>query len=142
MCLEAISVFDSHLSAVCAGRRWVADQLSCWGAGGATFSDDLLLATSELLGNAVKFGSGAPVTVALAAHAGSVRVAVTDDHPGWAVVADLDEAVALYELRESGRGMGIVAALSSEWGQDRGDGGKTVWCRFALPPGSRVRGSC
>jgi hypothetical protein len=88
--------------------------------------DDVLLATSELVTNAILHGGGTVVVTVWPGRDG-LRVQVADDggtspqpnrdHPG-------DE--------ESGRGLFIVDALTARWGViPKTDGpGKTVWVEF------------
>lgn len=57
---------------------------------------------------------------------GWVRIAVTDDGPG---VPELGEA-ALTDTH--GRGLSIIATLSSEWGFEQSAGTKTVWSQLAV----------
>ncbi|WP_217251275.1 ATP-binding protein [Streptomyces sp. AC602_WCS936] len=111
-------------------RDGVRDQLDRWGTG--ALGPDAELVVTELLSNALRHGRP-PVRVALtvlcAPHGlPSVRVEVTDAgaafdtgrvrarwrHPsfGWA---------------ESGRGLFLVDALCSRWGDRPAGGGHTVW---------------
>ncbi len=118
----------------------VARALEDWGlderdvAAGA--SGDLLLVTSELVTNASKSGSST-FLLEMDAHRDHVELAVVDEDPEPArrLVPDLNQY--------SGRGLGIVEALSSSWGQDPYDGRtKRVWCRFDLPAGSILGRGC
>jgi anti-sigma regulatory factor (Ser/Thr protein kinase) len=141
MCLEASNDFECQLSAVHVGRRWVAQQLRSWGAEDLPPIDDVLLAASELLANAVKFGSGASVAMALQIHRGELSVAVSDDSPGEARI-EVGTPLATSGIPERGRGLALVEALALRWGQERAEGQKTVWCAFGLPDGSPLSADC
>lgn len=88
--------------------------------------DDVQLAASELIANAVEHGRG-PVTVRASHDGVRLRVAVHDRGGGRPIVG------ADHGLGERGRGMQIVAAVAASWGCDVVGGGKTVWAEF---PGS------
>ncbi|MFC0040836.1 ATP-binding protein [Actinomadura rayongensis] len=113
--------------------------------------DDLLTVGSETVGNAVAHtASGRPggrVTVALTATARGYRLEVGDDGADGArphVRPGSDEDLVDDPLAgaENGRGMRIVAALTSAWGYwERGDR-TVVWAEFvpARARGGRPRG--
>jgi anti-sigma regulatory factor (Ser/Thr protein kinase) len=94
--------------------------------------DDILLAASELVTNAVLYGDG-PVEVGASGGPGMVRVEVTDDGgavpaPRWACDED-----------EGGRGLLIVDLLATRWGVTprRPGPGKTVWFEIGDHPTDR-----
>ena len=83
--------------------------------------------TSELVTNAVRYGSGQAVLEARLP-AGVLRVSVADGSPDLPVVGPAAEITA-----ETGRGVLLVSTLSSRWGIDElPTGGKAVW--FELDP--------
>jgi hypothetical protein len=95
---------------------------------------DIRLVVSELVTNAV-------------VHAGtSIRVRI-EELPSWVKLTVYDRSVDLPVLRlstrisddtESGRGLWIVDACSSEWGTDLTDGeGKAIWARWPCGQPSR-----
>jgi anti-sigma regulatory factor (Ser/Thr protein kinase) len=101
-------------------RRAVVDTL-----GGVLPPDDLdaaLLATSELVTNAVEHGAG-PIDLRVAPGPGTVRIEVQDGSPllpRWR-----DELPDPHEVR--GRGMLIVAHCAARAGVDDRADGKVVW---------------
>ena len=80
--------------------------------------------------------SGLPALV----HSGSRCLRVTVSRPGsrWVRIAVTDKSRTLPVRRaadtddESGRGLGIVEAVSDRWGTDRLPWGKRVWAECAL----------
>ena len=128
---------------------------------------DARLVVSDLATNAVRH-AGSRFTLTLLFRDVSVLVTVTDASETWpaggagagdsgGVVEGVGpvDGVATVDgvlLPAGGRGMGIVAALSSSWGvTSEPDGGKSVWASIATPassdglgrgdePGRRVRG--
>ena len=134
---------------------------------------DARLVVSELATNAIRH-AGTRFTLTLFIQDGSVLLTVTDPSSTWpALAADVSAAdgmgvadgvvvvdgvvdgVALVDgvgLAEGGRGLGIIAALSSSWGvTPEPHGGKSVWAVITTPdhpdglgrgdePGRRGRG--
>jgi anti-sigma regulatory factor (Ser/Thr protein kinase) len=112
---------DTTPTSLRALRHWVADHAS----GSPDAVDDLVLATSELATNVERHARGW-VTVDLVDIAGYVLVGVTDPAVDRLPVprsVDSDEV--------SGRGLLVVAAVSSMWGIVVRPASKTVWA--AIP---------
>jgi hypothetical protein len=66
------------------------------------------------------------VTVTVGASSGEVLVEVTDDGgPAWPVIREDRDPCA-----EDGRGLVLVAELSTHWGYQRDDGRLTTWFRL------------
>ena len=87
--------------------------------------DDVVLAVSELVTNALVHGHG-DVHLHLSATEAVVRVEVTDRSSRRPRVVDASPDAT------GGRGLHIVEVVSSRWGiDDNGEGGKTVWCEIA-----------
>lgn len=103
---------------------------------GRTVRDDALLVLSEMLANAAQVCQQR-LAVAIEVHRTWLKLGVTDDSP--------DPAVRHHPTPEDvhGRGVEIVALLSSDWGQTSWDGsGKTVWSRFDLPAEAALSIEC
>ncbi|MBB4686886.1 ATP-binding protein [Amycolatopsis jiangsuensis] len=87
--------------------------------------DDVLLATSELVTNAVEHGERPE----------RLELMLTTDE---LVVSVFDRGSKIPELKEPmpaaarSRGLQLVHALSARWGYDPAEGGKCVWAAFAL----------
>ena len=121
-------------ASVRAARRFVADGLSAWGQHGLL--DDATLGVSELAGNAALHSSSDFMHVEMVLVRDAVRVSVEDDGhvPVQAVTPrpsfpDLDDPgeLRLEDEATTGRGLGIVSILASDWGVERTDVGKRVW---------------
>jgi anti-sigma regulatory factor (Ser/Thr protein kinase) len=93
---------------------------------GAKTFDDLVLLTSELVTNSVKYGpGGAGIQLVATRRRASVRVEVRDAGPGF------DPSVGHPTLhQESGWGLYLVKRLADRWGVGT-DGHTIVW--FELP---------
>jgi anti-sigma regulatory factor (Ser/Thr protein kinase) len=105
-------------------RALVTSALIAWG-----HSDDDLefaaeLTTSELVTNALVHGEG-EVVLLVSEDDHGLRIAVRD---GSAVVPRLRGSGP---FDHNGRGLGVVDALSSDWGVTSHEGGKEVWVLLA-----------
>jgi anti-sigma regulatory factor (Ser/Thr protein kinase) len=105
-------------------RRTVTEVLRGWRIGNDDWTYDVLLVTSELVGNAVRH-AGRRVALQLALDSSHLTVSVTD---GSSVLPSQRRA----DADESGRGLSIVDALAEEWGAVADAAGKTVWARLPL----------
>lgn len=83
------------------------------------------LLLTELLSNGIRH-STSPVTCSLVWGDDTTRVEVCDDNPRPPVVVESPPDA------DDGRGMKLVASLSSRWGWQRSDEGKCVW--FEVKP--------
>ena len=109
---------DRDVDAVPRARRFTADALR---EVPAAVVEDVELVVSELVTNALLHGAS-PVVLRLSAVGDRVRVEVEDGGRELPVrMRDNSEAM-------TGRGLSLVARLSSGWGVDAADGpGKVVW---------------
>jgi anti-sigma regulatory factor (Ser/Thr protein kinase) len=114
-----------ELTSVRAGRLFARDVVREWGFDG--LADDVQLATSELITNAVRH-AGSDVVLSLRLDR-KLTVEVVDSHPELR----RPEVAADDVLATSGRGLHIVAAVSSDWGVRRVRDGKAVWFTLTLP---------
>jgi anti-sigma regulatory factor (Ser/Thr protein kinase) len=122
-------------------RRWTLSELGTVYAGLGTTASDIETVVSELITNALQAGCQR-LSLGLNAHHRYVRVAAGDEAPG--------EPVVHHPTAEEshGRGLLIVAALSTRWGVDHHNNHKTVWAEIPLtghagatfdaPTGSRL----
>lgn len=104
-------------------RSFVASALASWGL---TDADDVLLAVSELVTNAL-LHARTEMTVRVTDCGGdAVLVAVSDG----SVVAPRGRRFTVES--GTGRGLRLLDSLAEEWGVETRDGGKTVWARIRL----------
>jgi anti-sigma regulatory factor (Ser/Thr protein kinase) len=128
-----------------AARRFVADGLSSWGLG--ELSDDATLCVSELAGNAALHGAATFMHVDMGLTEDVLRVGVEDDGsvPSEAVVPrtsfpDSDDPgeLRLEDEATTGRGLGIVSIIASDWGVETTQAGKRVWFEISGAATGRV----
>lgn len=114
-----------ELASVTAGRHFVRDVLNAWHL--PRLVDDAQLATSELVANAVRH-AGTDLRLSVSLDDGVV-IAIEDSRPEirHPVLANPGS------MAESGRGLHIVAAVSSDWGIRATPNGKAVWFALLLP---------
>ena len=86
----------------------------------STVLDDAVLLVSELVTNSVVHG-GPPLVVAVDCDGESLQVRVRDGSPVPPERREADQSA------EGGRGLALVAGLSSDWGVDPAPDGKHVW---------------
>jgi DNA-binding response OmpR family regulator len=103
-------------------RHFAERTLHGWGCGHLV--DDALLVVSELVMNAV-IHAATRCRLQLRLASGALRIEVADTGPGSPEPQPIDLT------KSSGRGLQIVAAMSSAWGIDPVDGGKVVWAELA-----------
>ncbi len=93
---------------------------------------DVVLIASELVTNAVQHGSQ-PITLSLRLAPGLVRVSVMNAH---GESAKRPRIVAAGANEPDGRGLAIVAALSTDWAWEPDGDNVIVWAEIADVPGS------
>jgi len=124
--LERTEQFDAAASVE--DVRWLRHQvaltLAAWGI--ADRADEVLVACSELLTNALMYGQTPLLQVSVAEYDGWLRLTVPDrnPYPPYPATADRDD--------EDGRGVLLVAALSDAWGFRASGDGKQVFAEFQL----------
>lgn len=110
-------------------RALARDALSGWGM--ESYADTAELLLSELVTNAVKAGGPkAVIRIAIRAMADRLRIEVADGGTGRPHVDTPDSDT------ESGRGLLLVSAISTDWGTypvrpGSAATGKVVWCEIA-----------
>lgn len=112
-------------------RQW----LDGWDLAGMADEEELLV--SEVVTNGLVHGDS-DVYVYVRRYPERVRVEVrdSDPHPAQAVTIPREEDQA-----EGGRGLVIVSALASAWGNSPGGRGKTVWFELPVPDGRQSAGA-
>jgi len=107
-----------------AAREFTRSALTTWNT--TVPLDDVLLCVSELTTNAFLHGvpPGRYFLLRLRPHAeGGVRIEVHDSGPGTLPIIPTPR-------EDGGRGLLLVAALSTKWGAQERHPGKVVWCEF------------
>jgi serine/threonine-protein kinase RsbW len=117
-----IMTVPSVPESVAAVRRFAVER--CMREGATAACDTVALLVSEIATNALVHGDG-QVRVALHTDGSVVRVEISDE----SVKQPTLQRSA--PLAEGGRGLALVEALSTSWGTDLHETGKTVW--FEVP---------
>jgi anti-sigma regulatory factor (Ser/Thr protein kinase) len=127
--------FAADPASVPGARRIVVDALESWRLVGLV--DDATLCVSELAANAALHSGGGFMQIEVLNLGDAVRLSVEDDGviPAEAVVPrsrfpdpeDDDDLLRLDDEPTTGRGLGIVSILASDWGVEETDGGKRIW---------------
>jgi anti-sigma regulatory factor (Ser/Thr protein kinase) len=122
--MQAYARFGRASDQVPAARAFVRDTLFRWGE--TSTLDDTLLVASELFTNAVLHGAGV-IDVYVTLNPATLRIAVVDEGqwaPAPAPTPDPD-------TMPSGRGLRIVQAIASDWGNNFDPVGRTrVWAEL------------
>ncbi|MFE4825645.1 ATP-binding protein [Streptomyces sp. NPDC056672] len=112
-------------------REELRKALAAWGL--SELEDCAVLVLSELLTNALEHGceEGAGVETRYVPRPCGLRIEVRDASPKMPAQREPEPGEV------NGRGLGIVEALSDQWGwwYHRWHG-KTVWAELSLPPGA------
>jgi anti-sigma regulatory factor (Ser/Thr protein kinase) len=103
-------------------RRFVVEALRRWGLDDALVGEAALV-LSELANNAV-IHARSPFSIAVSSQASRLRISVQDTRPRLPV--DLGGSLVAH----LGHGLGIIAALCSDWGVDDVSDGKVVWAEL------------
>jgi anti-sigma regulatory factor (Ser/Thr protein kinase) len=116
---------DTHGASVSKARRFVLDRLSRWDLE-QDVQDDVVLAVSELVTNAIVHTASIEITCRLGISDGSVYVAIADQG-----LDPVGPQVRTAAFSETGRGLQLVSALAENWGVILNDGkGRVVWAAF------------
>ncbi len=121
--IEVSRRFPAETDAPRAARGFVGDALRQWGHSGTLLQDSQLV-VSELATNAVVHARSAFSVVARREGSG-LRLSVHDLSTAEPVLRS-----TLDVLAPSGRGLQLVAHISSEWGVEKTSAGKAVWAEL------------
>src|SRR5258707_11983159 len=105
-------------------RGYVRAAIDAWGVPVDPHVAALL--TSELVTNAIRHEAGETVKLFVTCSCGHLRVYVHDTSRSWPVPLDTSADA------EAGRGLMLVASLSTDWGYYRTPAGKAVYFTLAL----------
>ncbi|MFJ9591041.1 ATP-binding protein [Streptomyces acidicola] len=119
----------SKISATCEGllqaRQFTRHHLARWGLEDVV--DEVVAVVGELTGNAVRHAaSGEGAWLALATGPRTVMCIVRDSS------CQVPAPRVALQLATEGRGLSVVASLSSTWGWTVEDNGKAVWARIPI----------
>ncbi|MEU5995010.1 ATP-binding protein [Spirillospora sp. NPDC047418] len=103
----------AEVESVAVGRGWLRDVLEREFGQGHPKADDALQALSEVLTNAVLYGTGPHVRLTCTVDGDGAEVAVHNDGRAGGVRPQRQNAAA---DAEGGRGLDLVAAFSDQWG--------------------------
>lgn len=115
--------FDPRPECVQTARRFVRETLAGWGAEDADWVAGQVV--SELATNAV-LHARTPFRLTISLDAQQLRISVHDDSPRSPQLRNFGREAT------TGRGLALVAQLSSGWGVDVEGTGKSVWCLLDL----------
>ena len=116
---KAEVTLPAAISSVPTARHFVESILSAWGLGALSWNSILIV--SELAANAALHAHGDSFSIRVEADGGTVRLEVVDSS------LRLPQQRSYSEDATTGRGLRLVAELSSEWGVIPSGVGKTVW---------------
>ncbi|MFE0529558.1 ATP-binding protein [Micromonospora parva] len=124
----------AHAESPAAARQLVARQCQAWGT--AAVADRAVVIASELISNAVQH-AGTDMDITVAHVAGSLRISVRDR--GGETPSSTTPTLPR-QMSEGGRGLPIIAALTTDWGFFSFGDGKTVWAAIGGANGSTLGG--
>jgi anti-sigma regulatory factor (Ser/Thr protein kinase) len=141
MCRVATIALDDETRTPARARAWTERWLASW-----EIEDEgiTMLLVSELVTNAVKH-TRASSTLILAVAGDMIEVGVTDSGSSrWVIPAQraVLAPASTQVVRESGRGLMIVEALSDSWGVTPAPRGKHIWFRRAIAAHWPYSASC
>ncbi|MCQ8194091.1 ATP-binding protein [Streptomyces rugosispiralis] len=117
--------FNAEAPQVADLRRAVRAELAAWGM--LTLVDEAQLIVTELASNVIKHvGQGTAATLVLDADADQLRVELHD------ISHKEPQSLHPTSEEESGRGLQLLADLSTAWGTTRTAVGKAVWCELRI----------
>ncbi|MEE1754647.1 SpoIIE family protein phosphatase [Streptomyces sp. SP18CS02] len=120
-------VLEAKPEVVAEARRLLVEQLSAWGLDELVFTTELV--ASELVTNAIRYAGEGPIELRLV-RAGSLICEVSDRS------GTQPRMRRARTTEEGGRGLFLVAQLTSRWGSRYTPHGKTIWTEQILPSDS------
>ncbi len=111
-------------AAAAEARSHVRAAIDAWGVPVDPYVAALL--TRELVANAIRYEAGETVKLFVTCSCGHLRVYVHDTSRSWPVQIEAPVDA------EAGRGLMLVASLSTDWGYYRTPAGKAVYFTLAL----------
>jgi hypothetical protein len=117
---------EADFAVVPQARRFATDQLEAWGLSDAVFVTELVV--SELVTNAIRYGTE-PIQLRLIYD----RTLICEVSDGNSTSPHLRRA-RIFD--EGGRGLLLVAQLTTKWGTRHTTTGKSIWAEQALIPAS------
>ncbi|MEV0442925.1 ATP-binding protein [Streptomyces spectabilis] len=109
-------------------RHITAAHLCRWGLR-PPLTENVVLAVSELVTNAVLYGHGPEAALRVRFTTDTLLIEVNDENPAPAAMSHAGED------DERGRGLFLLSGLTRDWGAR--DGGTTTWCSFVLSEDQR-----
>jgi anti-sigma regulatory factor (Ser/Thr protein kinase) len=109
-------------------RRFLRDTLAGWDA--AIYSDTAELVLTELVTNAILHAK-TDIVVRVELGADGLRLEVADHSPRQPIVRHYSQEAT------TGRGLGLVEALTERWGVQPAPSGKTVWAELSADQAAR-----
>jgi len=118
--------FEASEGSTRAVRRSVTSVLGAWGC--STVAEDAVIGASELAANAVLHSRG-PFDLSMRPITSGARIEIIDGRPDLVPipVPIVGSAVGVTATGTTGRGLQIVAAVSTRWGFNTSDAFKAVW---------------
>lgn len=130
---EWIHPFAARPAGVAELRRLTNLYLELWGLSGV--GDAAQLCVSELATNVINHvGEGAAAVLSVMVRDTHLRISVRDPESGR-----FPRLLGVAPTSETGRGLGLVAALADRWGVTAAAHGKTTWCEISASCTAQVR---
>ncbi|MDT0458758.1 ATP-binding protein [Streptomyces sp. DSM 41527] len=132
---EWVHPFTARPAGVAELRRLTRFYLELWGLPGV--GDAALLCVSELATNVINHvGEGAAAVLSVMVRDAHLRISVRDAESGR-----FPRLLGAAPTSETGRGLGLVAAMADRWGVTAAADGKTTWCEISASCTAQVRGT-
>lgn len=127
------ATYEPELANIAAARAWVAEQVGENQPHRGRLVADAELVVSELMTNAIKAGT-TRLSIEVQVHPERVLISVEDDADGELAIRPRSATAV------GGRGLPIVAALSTRWGVETSLAGKRVWASIPIRSAEQADG--